>query len=143
LQDKITALEKEAAEHQDLINEVYTKVDDIGKNKLKIEAPEKFDGKREDLSRFLTEMLSYIEHYNARFPDKETKTRYVASRLTDQAARWFEPTLKDYIDHASAKQQVFTKTVFEDYDQFEKELRKVFGDQDERVYTQDRLVRLQ
>jgi hypothetical protein len=32
--------------------------------------------------------------------------------------------------------------VFEDYNQFEKELRKVFGDQDERVYAQDRLVRL-
>jgi len=142
LQDKITALEKEAAEHQDLINEVHTKVDDVGKNKLKIEAPEKFDGKKEDLSRFLTEMSSYMEHYDARFPDEETKTRYVASRLTGQAARWFEPTLKDYIDHASAKQQVFTKTVFEDYDQFEKELRKVFGDQDERVHAQDRLARL-
>jgi hypothetical protein len=49
-------------------------------------------------------MSSYIEHYNARFPDEETKTRYVASRLTGQAVHWFEPTLKDYIDYASAKQ---------------------------------------
>ena len=69
----------------------------MGKTKLKIEAPEKFDGKREDLLRFLTEVLSYIEYYKARFLNEDTKTWYIASRLTRQAVRWFEPTLKDYI----------------------------------------------
>ena len=67
-------LEKEVAEYQDLINEVYTKVDDIGKNKLKIEVFKKFDRKKEDLLYFFTEISLYIEYYNARFPDKETKT---------------------------------------------------------------------
>ena len=79
-------------------------------------------------------MSSYIEHYEARFPTDDVKTRYAASRLTGQAARWFEPTLRDYIINETKNQRSFTRTVFDDYDDFEKELRKVFRDQDKKVY---------
>ncbi|KAK4095903.1 hypothetical protein N658DRAFT_437244, partial [Parathielavia hyrcaniae] len=101
LQAKIAELEKDAAIHQSLINEVSSKIDDAEKAKLKIEAPDKFHGEQEDLSRFLTEMSSYIEHYEVRFPDEDTKTRYAASRLGGRAARWFEPTLKDYVKNTT------------------------------------------
>jgi hypothetical protein len=54
----------------------------MGKNKLKIEVFKKFDGKREDLLRFLTKVSLYIEYYDTRFPNEDTKTRYIVLKLT-------------------------------------------------------------
>ena len=142
LHAKIATLEEEAKVTQKLINEQANKIEATERAKIKIEAPDKYDGKKEDLARFLTEMASYMEHYTDRFGAEHTKTRYAASRLTGQAARWFEPTLRDHVDNMSEDQRPFTTRVFEDYANFEEELVKVFGDQDEKVHAQDRLARL-
>ena len=67
----------------------------------------------------------------------------MASRLEGKALRWFEPTLKDRLEAKTEEDQDdFTKKVFKDYNAFEKELTKVFGDTDEKLHAQERLSRL-
>lgn len=142
LRGQIQTLENENKRQQEIINAGAAQLEALGKSKIKLEAPAKYEGKKEDLSRFLTEMASYIEHYKDRFGTEATKTRYAASRLTGQPARWFEPTLKDHVENPHVDQHEFTQKVFDDYASFGEELTKVFGDGDEQVHAQDRLARL-
>lgn len=108
LHAKIRALEAEAKANQSIVNEATSKLEAYDRSKIKLKAPAKYDSKKEDLARFLTEMASYMEHYRERFDSEHTKTRYVASRLEGAAARWFEPTLRDHVDHTTKNQRDFT-----------------------------------
>ena len=61
---------------------------------------------------------------------------FTAARLEQKALRWFEPTIKDYLAYDSEDDRDdFTNTVFGSYKEFEKEIQKVFGDTNEKLYT--------
>ena len=54
-------------------------------------------------------------------------------RLEGQALRWFQPTMDDLLTVPDRDdREDFTNEVFASYARFESELRKVFGDLDEK-----------
>ncbi len=110
--------------------------------KAKIDAPPKYRGDKEALTRFLTQARAYLRYYPKKFADEEAKVTFVASRLKGKALRWFEPTLKDRLEAKKEDQDNFTKKIFKSYNTFEEEISKVFGDVDEKLYAQERLSRL-
>ena len=85
-------------------------------------------------------MRNYIDHNSHQFPTEETKTRYAATRLKDQALKWFSGVLEDFLK--GVDRQPFTKKVFGNYSEFEEEIKKVFGSKDEKRYAQERLSKL-
>jgi hypothetical protein len=114
-----------------------------GISKAKMEAPSKYDGGKEGVSGWLVQMRAYLLHYEERFVNEAQKVGYAASRLEGKALRWFEPTLKDYLEHEDKDdREEFTQEVFKKYTKFEEEIRKVFGDTDEKLHAQERLARL-
>jgi hypothetical protein len=114
-----------------------------GISKAKMEAPSKYDGGKEGLSGWLVQMRADLLYYEEHFVNEAQKVGYAASRLEGKALRWFEPTLKDYLEHEDEDdREEFTQEVFKKYTKFEEEIRKVFGDTDEKLHTQERLARL-
>jgi hypothetical protein len=142
LQEKIAQLEKDNGELQTLINEAHTKIDKKKPVKVKLEQPEKFGGDPAKLGGFLIEMANYHEHHDEMFEDEESKTRYAATRLKDDALVWFEHTMEDFLENEKEDWDPFTKKVFSDYDDFAAELTKMFGDGDKKRHAQERLAKL-
>ncbi|RYP54676.1 hypothetical protein DL768_000612 [Monosporascus sp. mg162] len=111
--------------------------------KAKMDAPSKYEGGKEELAGWLVQMRAYFLYYAERFVNEAQKVGYAASRLDGKALRWFEPTLKDYLEHDdNDDREEFTQEVFQRYTKFEEEIRKVFGDTDEKLHAQERLARL-
>ncbi|KAK4232768.1 hypothetical protein C8A03DRAFT_39600 [Achaetomium macrosporum] len=92
LNTKIAALEAENAHMQGLVNEAYAKLEKP-RDKAKLEAPAKYDGGREGLTGFLTQMRVYLQYYPEKLPDESSKVVFASSRLEGKALRWFEPSL--------------------------------------------------
>ncbi|RYP86989.1 hypothetical protein DL770_004838 [Monosporascus sp. CRB-9-2] len=111
--------------------------------KAKMDAPSKYEGGKEELAGWLVQMTAYFLYYAERFVNEAQKVGYAASRLDGKALRWFEPTLMDYLEHDDDDdREEFTQEVFQRYTKFEEEIRKVFGDTDEKLHAQERLARL-
>ncbi|AEO55969.1 hypothetical protein MYCTH_2124936 [Thermothelomyces thermophilus ATCC 42464] len=131
-------LENREKYSQKLVNEAYAKIEALEGAKvkrIKIEPPSKYGGTKEDLAGFLTNLRSYFRLNDDKFPDDKAKVLYVATRLEGKALRWFEPTWNDYLtEEDKDDRDAFTQAVFRSYDRFEEELRKVFGDKDEKIH---------
>jgi hypothetical protein len=99
---------------------------------LKINTPEPFDGKRSQLSAFLTQLSIYIKMNPAAFPDEETKVFFASSYLRGAAYDWFEGRLKDRLDNDGDEdeQNETTTRVFEKFDTFKKQIQQTFGEVD-------------
>ena len=131
---RITQLERENSRLQAATNTTA---------KAKLEAPPKFGGSKDELTGWLVQMRAYILYYEERFVNEAQKVGYAASRLEGKALRWFEPTLNDYLENLDDDdREDFTQQVFQRYAKFEKEIRKVFGDTDEKLHAQERLAQL-
>ena len=112
-------------------------------HKAKMETPAKYDGEKGTLSGWLVQMRAYLLYYQERFINEAQKVGFAASRLEGKALRWFEPTLKDYLDHSDDdEREDFTTEVFAAYSKFEEEIKKVFGETDEKLHAQERLANL-
>jgi hypothetical protein len=133
------------AQLQQLLDQANAKIAQLEANavKAKLEAPGKYGGDKESLTGFLVQMQAYLQYYPEKFLGEDRKVAFAASRLEGKALRWFEPTLKDFLNNTdNDDREEFTQKVFKDYSNFEKELEKVFGDIDEKIHAQDRLARL-
>ena len=142
LQEEVAKLRKENGEMQTLINEAHARIDKKKPTKVKLEQPEKFGGDPAKLGGFLIEVANYHEHHDEMFEDEESKTRYAATRLKDEALVWFEPTMEDFLKNEEKDWDALTKKVFSDYDDFAAELTKMFGDGDKKRHAQERLAKL-
>jgi hypothetical protein len=112
--------------------------------KAKMEPPPKYGGAKEELAGWLVQMRAYFLYYQELFINEAQKVGYAASRLEDKALGWFEPTLDDYLRYVDdpEQQEDFTQEVFASYARFEAEIRKMFGNRDEKLHAQQRLARL-
>jgi hypothetical protein len=66
----------------------------------------------------------------------------VGGLLTGKVAKWWEPTLRDYLNHKDAGQDPDTQRVFSDYDAFEQLLTNTFGNPDEVRTAERQLLNL-
>ena len=113
------------------------------RSRIKIDPPPRFGGAKGDLAGFLTLSRAYLGYYPEQFPTDADKVGFIASRLEGTALRWFQPTMDDLLNNPDEDdREDFTNEVFGSYARFESELRKVFGDLDEKRHAQDRLMQL-
>ncbi|SPJ91056.1 uncharacterized protein FTOL_13458 [Fusarium torulosum] len=47
--------------------------------------------------------------------------------LKDKALRWFEPTIRDFVDNAYEFRKLETRAIYDDFDAFEHEMKNSFG----------------
>src|ERR1700744_2430461 len=52
--------------------------------------------------------------------------------LIGKAAKWWEPTVRDFLTHASDRRKPETARLFSSYGNFEAKLKTTFGDPDEK-----------
>lgn len=110
--------------------------------RLKMKEPEPFHGERDKIRGFLTQMRAY-QRFNIKPTTTEaSKVLHAASYLRGQALAWFEPRMRDYLENPGEAKDGETRLMFEDYDEFEKRLKKVFGDTDEERKAERELARL-
>ncbi|KAK4107898.1 hypothetical protein N656DRAFT_679654, partial [Canariomyces notabilis] len=77
--------------------------------RAKLEAPPKYNGSKDELAGWLVQMQAYLTYYVDRFPNEAAKVAFAAHRLEGKALRWFEPTLKDFLENPDrADQEDFT-----------------------------------
>ena len=109
--------------------------------RLKIPAPDKYDGNRLKLRTYLTQVRDYLDN----FPEVNTgakKVRVAARFLTGAAHDWFEPTLRDYLENGYNEQSSFTRVIFATYDNYENAIKGAFGEPDEDRVAQNKLHHL-
>ena len=108
---------------------------------FKIEAPEKFDGTKEKVRGFLTQMRAYMLH---RTISKDSdKVLCAAGFLKGDALAWFEPTMRDFLEENPNNRDDYTDKVFGQYEEFEHSLRATFGEPDEEKSILNKLHRLE
>ena len=102
-------------------------------SKVKLDKPEPYDGTKGALCGFLTKLRAHFLHYEDDFGYEFTKVIFASNRLTGNALEWFEPTLRDYLDHADTPEQREdeTKKIFGKYEEFETAIKEAFGDPNE------------
>ncbi|KAI6634416.1 hypothetical protein MCOR14_006232 [Pyricularia oryzae] len=82
-------------------------------------APASVDALR-TLQGFLTGTRAYLHFNEDNFDSDADKVTYAASFLKGDALAWFEPTLRDYLDHDEEEnRKAETNRIFDDYDNFE------------------------
>jgi hypothetical protein len=99
--------------------------------RLRYPEPPTFDGKKEELSGFLTHVKAYHLFYGRDLVMEADKVFSAAAFLRGNALAWFEPIQRDYLDQKEEVQDELTKKVFGRFAYFEMKLRETFGDPDE------------
>ena len=96
---------------------------------LKPPKPEPFTGKAADVIPFLTRMKGHFQMYKNRLDTSQKKIIYTAALIQGDAKDWFEPILRDYLEHEDNEnlQDQETQNIFSDWDNFEQALKDNFG----------------
>jgi Ty3 transposon capsid-like protein len=123
---------KEMEEEKKRLQAALTAAREGNSKNIKIEPPEKFDGKRSQLRSFLTHAKLYLTFKEDQFPSEAKKVLAIAAFLKGQAFEWFEPRMRDYLENDHEDRDAATDELFTSYDNFAKELKSVFGEVDEK-----------
>ena len=91
--------------------------------------PEPFDGTG-DVRPFLTSVRAWL-HLNPGILLQSQKILSAGSLLTGKALEWWEPTARDFLINEHKERKKSTQEIFENYDNFEKQLEVAFGETDE------------
>jgi hypothetical protein len=104
-----------------------------GKNSVKLPKPEPYDGTPGTLQGFTTRCKAYFMYNYPTFPDESRKVFFASQLLQGDALKWFEPTMRDYLDNAEVPkdQEGATRKIFGSFEEFASALDKTFGDPDE------------
>ncbi|EOD43412.1 putative retrotransposon gag protein [Neofusicoccum parvum UCRNP2] len=101
--------------------------------KVKVAAPEKFDGDRKKLQSFLLQMQRYLQFNQAQFDSPAEAVLFASTYLRGTVEAWMEPYLRDHLANEGTPDQRRSKTkeIFDTYEGFVKNLRATFNDRDE------------
>ena len=111
--------------------------------KIKAPKPEPYEGGRDNVQTFLTQMSAYLHVNEALFSKEAEKVMCAGGMLRGKAAEWFEPTLRDYLENdKKANRRDDTNEMFGDFDVFAKNLRDTFGNPDELRTAERQLMQL-
>ncbi len=98
---------------------------------LKVDTPGPFDGTTSKLRGFLTQLKTYHKFYPVRLSGHREKVLHAGTCLTGTALQWFEPILRDYLEHDNDDREAETKTIFATFKGFEDAITNAFGNVDE------------
>ena len=91
---------------------------------------------------FFTGIRAYLYFNENNFDNDANKITYAISFLKGDALAWFEPILRNYLDYNKEKnRKAKTNRIFDDYNNFEKYFKKVFGNPNEKRTAKRKLVR--
>jgi hypothetical protein len=112
--------------------------------KIKAPKPEPYDGNREGVQAFITQMDAYLMVNRASFPHEYEKVLCVGGLLKGKAAEWWEPTLRDFLDHRADTdgRRPDTNAVFANVKTLFRVLRETFGNPDEQRTAERQLLNL-
>ena len=113
-----------------------------GGRRLKVKAPEPYNGDQGTLQGFLTQLRAYHRYNEYEFPDEERKVLHAAYLLTGSALDWFEPTLRDYSENGESDRDDDTNRIFSSFAIFAEGLKKTFGNPDEERTAERKLEHL-
>jgi hypothetical protein len=115
-----------------------------GGAKIKAPRPEPYDGNREGVQAFITQMDAYLMVNRASMTQEFEKVLCVGGLLKGRAAEWWEPTLRDFLDHRAdaTTRKPETNNLFRDVKNFFKALRETFGNPDEQRTAERQLISL-
>ena len=113
-------------------------------NKIKAPKPEPYDGNREGVQAFITQMDAYLIINKGSFSYEYEKVLCIGGLLKGKAAEWWEPTLRDFLDHraATSERRPETNAMFSGPKNFFKALRETFGNPDEQRAAERQLLNL-
>ncbi|KAG7405966.1 hypothetical protein Forpe1208_v013611 [Fusarium oxysporum f. sp. rapae] len=86
---------------------------DIGEA-LKPPKPEPFKGQAADVIPFLTRMKAHFHLFPTKLDTATKKVLYTAPLIQGNAKDWFEPILRDYLNHEEIVQDQETINIFND-----------------------------
>lgn len=87
-------------EQLNYLNQEIARLQAIQKGKsYKMDKPGPYDGTKGTLQGFLTHSRAYFKHNVDQFTKDEEKILFPGTRLEGDAAKWFEPTLRDYLEN--------------------------------------------
>ena len=92
-------------------------------DKVKVNKPDTYHGDRNGLDDWLTQVDVYFA-FN-KVPD-DKQTLFASTFLRGRAERWLKPRLRQYLDDGEDIDDIFS-----DYDNFKKEIRRIFGTSNE------------
>ena len=96
---------------------------------LKVGVLKSYDGSREGLELFFSQLELYYGFNTAQFPTDQEKVLFAASYLEGLAFAWFNVYLRDYLDNQAdpKKQEDNTRQVMGSLKTFKTAMRKMFG----------------
>lgn len=109
---------------------------------LKPRQPDPYDGSAAALQGFLTQLRAYQLYYPTQFVTSDARVRHATGFLKDKALRWFEPVMRDYVNHVYADRKEETRAIYGSYEVFEHELKSAFGLQDEKRAAEQQIQKL-
>jgi hypothetical protein len=115
------------------------------KKSYKMKPPKPFSGKKGKLQAFLTQAALYLSFYDKDLPFQKDKVLGIANLLEGAAFEWFEPRMREFLTQDKEKWSPETKKYFDSdngYDNFTKDLQKVFGDVDEVKTAERKMIQL-
>ena len=109
---------------------------------LKINTPEPFDGNREKLRAFFSQVELFFGFNVDRFPTNEHKVLFASTYLKGPAFKWFNSFLTDFLNNEPDKRDDNTEKVTQNYSNFKNKLRQAFGDFDKEHLAERRMQSL-
>jgi hypothetical protein len=109
--------------------------------KPKMTAPEKYEGGRTELRAFLTNIDLYCELNEV--PNDQEKILTASMHMKGKAANWMQPYVEDYLrDRGSNGEKQDTQDLFSSWDNFKKEMGRIFGEVDAENQAEKAITRL-
>jgi len=98
---------------------------------LKVRLPESYNGSRFELETFILQCELYMHFNEDKFQTVSSNSLWTTSYLKGDAFKWIEPFLKDWFTYEKLESMmVQIRLIFEDWNWFKREIRRVFGDFD-------------
>ena len=98
-----------------------------GKDEVKVDY---FTGKHEHLNAFLIQLKLVFKLNPSKYATGPSKVIFAAMHLKGNAFKWFEPTMKNYVDSDTPDKD--TMACFGHFAEFEVRLKRVYGAMDEQ-----------
>jgi hypothetical protein len=109
--------------------------------KPKMAAPEKYDGSREELRTFLTNVDLYCEFNEV--PTEQDKILMASTYMKGKASNWMQPYVDDYLlDVKQNGTKDETRAIFASWTEFKQEMGRIFGEVDAKNQAEKRITHL-
>ncbi|KAF2834531.1 hypothetical protein M501DRAFT_1000158 [Patellaria atrata CBS 101060] len=117
-------------EHIQALYKRISELENEGTRTAKVKEPAPYDGKRDELRGFLTQVRIY--HKRIGLTDDSERVLDASAYLKGDALEWFEPIARDYLENSEEHQEDETVEIFKSFPKFEETLKNVFREVDEQ-----------